>query len=102
MYNPLPATLYVTFKDQYQYEILQQVMNENKDIILNVQDLSQVNNLQQQENRVVNVIKLSNFVQVLSFSLIIVLAAVVISFAMFFLRGIFTTFREDIQVKKLL
>ncbi|MDR0282796.1 MAG: hypothetical protein LBI53_05990 [Candidatus Peribacteria bacterium] len=94
--------MYVTFKDQYQYGILQQVMNENKDIILNVQDLSQINNLQQQENRIVNIIKLSNFVQGLSFALIIVLAAVIASFAMFFLRGIFTTFRDDIQVKKLL
>ncbi|MDR0860655.1 MAG: hypothetical protein LBO09_06915 [Candidatus Peribacteria bacterium] len=102
MKNPLPATLYVTFHDQSQYEVLQRVMNENKEIILNVQDLSQVRNLEQQENRVVNIIKLSNFVQILCWTLVVVLAAVILSFAVFFLRGIFTTFHNDIQVKKLL
>ncbi|MDR3168881.1 MAG: hypothetical protein LBU27_03875 [Candidatus Peribacteria bacterium] len=102
MKNPLPATLYVTFHDQSQYEVLQRVMNENKDIILNVQDLSQASNLKQQENRVVNIIKLSNFVQILCWTLVVVIAAVILSFAVFFLRGIFTTFHTDIQVKKLL
>jgi cell division protein FtsX len=102
MKNPLPATLYVTFHDQSQYEVLQRVMNENKDIILNIQDLSQARDLKQQENRVVNIIKLSNFVQILCWTLVVVIAAVILSFAVFFLRGIFTTFRTDIQVKKLL
>jgi cell division protein FtsX len=102
MKNPLPATLYVTFHDQSQYDILQKVMNENADIILNVQDLSQVDSLQQQETRVVNIIKLSNFVQILCFSLVIVLATVILSFAVFFLRSIFTAFRSDIKVKKLM
>ncbi|MDR0606977.1 MAG: hypothetical protein LBG52_01180 [Candidatus Peribacteria bacterium] len=102
MKNPLPATLYITFHDQSQYEILQRVMNENQDIILNVQDLSQAKNLQQQENRVVNIIKLSNFVQILCWTLVIVIAAVILSFAVFFLKGMFTTFHTDIQVKKLL
>ena len=102
MKNPLPATLYVTFHDQSQYEILQRVMNENKEIILNIQDLSQVNNIQQQENRMVNIISLSNFVQIVCLSLVVVLAIVILSFSVFFLRGIFATFRSDMQVKKLL
>jgi cell division protein FtsX len=77
-------------------------MYENKHIILNIQDLSQANNLHQQEQRVVNIIKLSNFIQVLCLVLVGVLAAVILSFAVFFLRGIFTAFRKDIQVKKLM
>lgn len=100
--NPLPATLYVTFSDKSQYETLQYVMLENKDIILNVQDLDQIENLEEQEARIVNVIKLSNFVQILSATLVIVIACVVLSFAIFFLRTIFTAFNHDIQVKKLL
>lgn len=100
--NPLPATLYVTFADKSQYDILQHVMLENKDIILNVQDLDQIDNLQEQENRVVNVIKLSNFIQVVAVSLVLVIAAVLLSFAIFFLRTIFNAFWDDIQVKKLL
>jgi len=63
--NPLPATLYVTFRDQDQYEVLQRIMLENKELILNIQDLTQVKNLEEQEGRILNVIKLSNFVQLL-------------------------------------
>ena len=102
MTNPLPATLYVTFSDKSQYNTLQAVMLENKDIILNVQDLDQIENLEKQEARIVNVIKLSNFVQILAVSLVIVIASVLLSFAIFFLRSIFSAFWHDIQVKKLL
>ena len=102
MENPLPATLYVTFSDKSQYQVLQDVMLENKEIVLNIQDLNQIDNLEEQENRIVNVIKLSNFVQILAISLVIVIAAVILSFAIFFLRTIFNAFWNDIQVKKLL
>ena len=102
MTNPLPATLYVTLPDISKYETLKEVMLENEDIILNVQDVTQLDNLKSQENRIRNVIRLSNFVQVLSLSLVIVIAAVVLSFSIFFLRSIFTRFWHDIQVKKLL
>lgn len=102
MENPLPATLYVTFSDKSQYQVLQDVMLENKEIVLNIQDLDQIDNLEEQENRIVNVIKLSNFVQILAISLVIVIAAVILSFSIFFLRSIFTRFWNDIQVKKLL
>ena len=100
--NPLPATLYVTLPDISKYETLKEVMLENKDIIINIQDVEQLDNLQGQENRIKNVIKLSNFVQILSIFLVIVLAAAVLSFSIFFLRSIFTRFWNDIQIKKLL
>ena len=100
--NPLPATLYVTLPDISKYETLKEVMLENKDIIINIQDVEQLDNLESQENRIRNVIRLSNFVQILSMSLVIVLAAAVLSFSIFFLRSIFTRFWNDIEVKKLL
>ena len=102
MTNPLPATLYVTLPDISKYETLKEVMLENEDIIVNAQDVEQLDNLKSQENRIRNVIRLSNFVQILSMSLVIILAAVVLSFSIFFLRSIFTRFWPDIQVKKLL
>lgn len=102
MTNPLPATLYVTLPDISKYETLKEVMLENKDIIINIQDVEQLDNLESQENRIRNVIKLSNFVQILSMGLVIILAAAVLSFSIFFLRSIFTRFWPDIQVKKLL
>ena len=102
MTNPLPATLYVTLPDISKYETLKEVMLENKDIIINIQDVEQLDNLTSQENRIRNIIKLSNFVQILSISLVIILAAAVLSFSIFFLRSIFNRFWNDIQVKKLL
>ena len=102
MTNPLPATLYVTLPDISKYETLKEVMLENKEIIINIQDVEQLDNLESQENRIRNVIKLSNFVQILSMSLVVILAAAVLSFSIFFLRSIFTRFWNDIQVKKLL
>ena len=102
MSNPLPATLYVTLPDISKYETLKEVMLENKEIIINVQDVEQLDNLESQENRIRNVIKLSNFVQILSMSLVVILAAAVLSFSIFFLRSIFNRFWNDIQVKKLL
>ena len=100
--NPLPNTLYVTLPDISKYDTLKEVILENKDIVLNIQDVEQLDNLTSQENRVRNVIKLSNFVQVLSIFLVVVIAAVVLSFSIFFLRSIFSRFWSDIQVKKLL
>lgn len=102
MTNPLPATLYVTLPDISKYNTLKEVMLEYKDIIINIQDVEQLDNLKSQENRIRNVIKLSNFVQILSMCLVFILAAVVLSFSIFFLRSIFTRFWPDIQVKKLL
>jgi len=102
MNNPLPATLYVTLPDISKYETLKEVMLENKDIIINIQDVEQLDNLESQETRIRNVIKLSNFVQILSMSLIFILGAAVLSFSIFFLRSIFSRFWHDIQVKKLL
>lgn len=102
MSNPLPATLYVTLPDISKYETLKEVMLENSDIVLNIQDVEQLDNLKSQENRIRNVIKLSSFVQVLSMVLVMVLAAAILSFSIFFLRSIFSRFWHDIQVKKLL
>ena len=102
MTNPLPATLYITLPDISKYETLKEVMLENTDIIINIHDVEQLDNLKSQERRIRNVIKLSNFVQILSLSLVIILAAAVLSFSIFFLRAIFNRFLPDIQVKKLL
>ena len=102
MNNPLPATLYVTLPSLSKYETLREVMLENTNIIINVHDVDQLDNLKSQESRIRKVIKLSNFVQILSVALVIILAATVLSFSIFFLRSIFSRFWNDIQVKTLL
>lgn len=100
--NPLPATLYVVFHNQGQYATLQQIITQHQDTFQNVQEFSQLDDLEQQENRILHIIQLSNFIQLLCWILVAVLAIVILSFAIFFLKWLFATFRDDIQVKKLL
>ena len=100
--NPLPATLYITFNDKEQYETLKKIMLENREIIVNIQDLTQLDNLDAQETRIINIIKLFNFVQIFCRSFVGILIFVVLSFIIFFLRGLFYIFKKDMQVKKIL
>jgi len=60
--NPLPATLYVMFDSDSKYESLKTIILKNKDIILNTKDIDAGSTLKQQENRVLTIINLSNFV----------------------------------------
>jgi cell division protein FtsX len=78
--NPLPATLYVMFRNQSQYEDLKAVILKHKDIILNIKDVDPDKSLQQQENRVLTIINLSNFVVRISYVIIAILLAMIISF----------------------
>jgi cell division protein FtsX len=54
--NPLPATLYVMFKNKSQYEDLKQIILKHKDIILNIKDVDPDKTIKQQENRNLNII----------------------------------------------
>lgn len=100
--NPLPATLYITFNDQTEYELLQTKIAQYQEIILNHQDATKLETLESQETRILHIINLSNFIQMLCRILVAMLMAVILSFAIFFLKGLLMRFREDIQVKKLL
>jgi len=56
--NPLPATLYVMFDNDQQYQILKDTIISYKSIISNSSDVDQVSTLGQQENRAVMMIQL--------------------------------------------
>jgi len=56
--NPLPATLYVMFDNDQQYQILKDTIVSYKSIISNSSDVDQVSTLGQQENRAVMMIQL--------------------------------------------
>jgi cell division protein FtsX len=100
--NPLPATLYVMFRNQSQYESLKSIIIKHKDIILNIKDIDPDKTLQQQENRVLTIINFSNFIQVLSYSIIALLGIISLSFVIFLLRNMFDTFSADFKIKKIL
>lgn len=100
--NPLPSTLYVMFDSDSKYESLKTIITENKDIILNTKDLDTWTTLKQQENRVLSIINLSNFIVWLSYGIIVVLLIMIIAFLWFLLQNVFYTFHKEFEVKKLL
>jgi len=100
--NPLPATLYVMFDSDSKYEALKTIIIANKDIILNTKDIDTGSTLKQQENRVLTIINLSNFVVGLSYVIITILLAIILAFLWFLLKNIFHTFHRELEVKKTL
>lgn len=100
--NPLPATLYVMFDSDSKYEALKTIILKNKDIILNIKDIDAWSTLKQQENRIITIINLSNFVVGLSYIIIAILFLIIITFLWFLLKNIFHTFHRELEVKKIL
>lgn len=100
--NPLPATLYVMFKNEQQYDVLKSVILKHKDIILNIKDVDSWKTLRQQENRILTIINFINFIQVLAYSIITLLGIIILTFVVFLLRNIFDIFAYDFKVKKML
>ncbi len=99
--NPLPATLYIRYGNQTEFYAMKNILEKNKNQILNMDDLSD-NAIKTQEKRVLNVINLSNFLQSFAYLVVGSLILTIIAFAIFFLRTIFSYFIGDIQAKKLL
>lgn len=99
--NPLPATLYITYDDFDQFQKLKSWLENHKESIMNMNDLSD-NAIKTQEKRVLNIINLSNFIQAIGYSIVGIMITTIIGFALFFLKSIFSHFKLDIQAKKLL
>lgn len=100
--NPLPATLYVMFKNDNQYQLLKQSILKYKEIILNINDITQWDQLKQQENRTLNIINFANFIKILSYVFIIIIGLIIITFLLFLVNSIFNTFYSDLSIKKTL
>jgi len=100
--NPLPSTLYVMFDSDAKYEKLKTIIIEHKDIIINTQDITWWSTLKQQENRILTVINLSNFIVWISYGIIAILFIIIVTFLWFLLKNVFYTFHKEIEVKKML
>lgn len=99
--NPIPSTLYINYTDAGEFAVMKNVLEANKDAILNMNDLSD-NAIKTQEKRVLNIINLSNFLQSFGYLTVGLMGVSVIVFAIFFLQAMFEHFRRDVQAKKLL
>lgn len=100
--NPLPATLYVMFDSDSKYESLKTIIIKNKDIILNTKDIDAWSTLKQQENRVLTIINMSNFIVWFSYIIIAIILLMILSFLWFLLKNVFHTFHRELEIKKTL
>lgn len=100
--NPLPATLYVMFDSDSKYEALKTIIIAHKDIILNTKDIDAWSTLKQQENRVLTIINLCNFIVGFSYVIIAILLLMILSFLGFLLKNIFHAFHRELEIKKTL
>ncbi len=97
--NPLPVTLYVTFRDQAQYDFIMKAKDNYQDIILSN---NQTTNSQEQfirNARIINVLKVLQFF----FAFIIIACVLVILlFLGMIIKTKFTAMQHTIDVQKLL
>lgn len=100
--NPLPSTLYVMFDNKNEYEIMKDVIIQNKDIILNIKDIDQWASLQQQENRSLRILNIIKLLQNSIYFVIIMLSIIIISFTQHLLKSFFFEAYKELQTKKLL
>lgn len=100
--NPLPATLYVMFGSDQEYQLLKSIIVDYKDIISNVADVDQANTLQKQENRVVMMIGFSRFAVIVGYLLVWFLLLVILTVCGYMLHTLYVDFHGKIDVKKLL
>lgn len=100
--NPLPPTLYVMFDNEKQYSVIQNHVIEAKDIIMNWEEASKWYTFKDQENRIQNVINLSNFLVIFSYFLIWVLLIIILSFIILILHIVFNNYQKQIEIEKLL
>jgi len=100
--NPLPPTLYVTFRNQEDYEVLKSLIIRYDDIIMNLDDLNVGRSFSQQENRVAKVINLTNFITYLAYFLIAVIILIIIAFLLYAMKINFFRFHPQLELEKLL
>lgn len=100
--NPLPATLYVMFSNEQQYDVLKTVILAHKDIILNPKDVDSGTSIKEQENRILQAINFGNVIVTIAYSIIILLLIIVLVFLAFLLQTIFSSLHKEFEVKKLL
>ncbi len=100
--NPLPATLYVMFSSHKEYELLKKTILKYKDIILNTKDIDPWTTIQNQENRILSIININNFVITLSIIIVLLLIITIFTFIGYQTHFIFQYLKKNIEIKNLL
>lgn len=101
--NPLPATLYITFQNETDFEKLKTILINYRAIISNNADLEQTTiNLRDQEKRVKSFIHMSQASIIGLIMWTIILLCIISTFLTFMVKSLFDSQLPYIQITKLL
>lgn len=100
--NPLPATIYVTFRSEEEYQILKSIVIRYAALISNSNDISSGVRFSQQEQRIQTAMNMMQGVQSLGILLIIGVVVIMIAFVWYSCIINVTSFREQVALEKLL
>ncbi|UFX83247.1 hypothetical protein [Candidatus Absconditicoccus praedator] len=100
--NPLPPTMYVLFENRDEYEKMTEIVGEYDNFIMNFEDAVHGQSFTQQQERVSNIIDLTNFITMFSYFLISVIVVIIVTFLMFVIKSSFYVFYNQIQIEKLM
>jgi cell division protein FtsX len=97
--NPLPITLYATFRDQKQYDFIMKTKDSYQDVILSN---NQTNNAQDQFSRNARIINVLKVLQFFFAFIIVACILVILLFLGMIIKTKFTAMQHTIDVQKLL
>lgn len=100
--NPLQSVLYITFKDKASYLHLKEVVAKNKAVIDNYNDVEKWTSLHAQNNRVLGIMQLAQFVKIFLYTMIVLLAVLVFFLLKHLLKTLSHHFHQDMYRKKIM
>jgi len=102
--NPIPATMYIIFKNGKEYEKMKNIVTDKKyqNIILNISDIWTKNSFKKQEDRVRKIISFSNFLIKFYIGISIALFVSILWFLVVIIKINFYSFYAQIEVEKLI
>lgn|GEM_PF-1247469 len=100
--NPLPATMYVTFDNNNEYQALSGIVSTYKDVVRNAESIQTKGGFAEQQERIANIINITNFATAFSLVLVIVVSAMIITFLILIITMKCRQFLKNIEVEKLL
>jgi len=100
--NPLPATIYVTFDWEEEFQVVKSIVMRYEELIANSNDLTKGVRFSTQEKRIQTALNMMRWVQWVWISLIVWVVIVILAFVRYSCVLNVTKFREQVDLEKLL
>jgi cell division protein FtsX len=100
--NPLPPTLYITFENENEFNLMKDIIWDYQYLITNFNDIQEKIKFEEQEWRIINIINFTGFMMIFSYFLIAMLWVIIFTFLLLIIKITFYNFYKQIEVEKLL